>query len=107
MWTPYNITSDIPTPSAENTRSRSAIYLEDGTFLRLRNITLGYSLPRKWFKGILDYARIYVTAQNPFTFTKYEGYDPEVGGDGVASRGVDKANYPITRKFLFGVQLDF
>jgi hypothetical protein len=55
----------------------------------------------------LDYARIYVTAQNPFTFTKYEGYDPEVGGDGVASRGVDKANYPITRKFLFGVQLDF
>lgn len=107
MWTPNNINSDIPVPEPYNCNPRLDYFLEDGTFLRLRNITLGYSLPRKWFKGILDYARIYVTAQNPFTFTKYEGYDPEVGGDGVASRGVDKANYPITRKFLFGVQLDF
>lgn len=107
MWTPYNITSDIPTPSAENTRSRSAIYLEDGTFLRIRNLSLGYTLPKTLIKGIMDNARIYVTAQNPFTFTKYTGYDPEVGGNGVSTRGVDKGNYPITRKFLMGMQIDF
>lgn len=63
MWTPNNINSDIPVPEPYNCNPRLDYFLEDGTFLRLRNITLGYSLPRKWFKGILDYARIYVTAQ--------------------------------------------
>lgn len=107
MWTPFNPTSDIPTPSHENTRSRSSLFLEDGTFLRVRNLSLGYSLPKHLIKGIFDNARVYCTAQNPFTFTRYQGFDPEVGGNGVSNRGVDAGNYPITRKFMTGIQIDF
>ena len=107
MWTPYNSTSDIPTPSHENMRSRSSMFLEDGSFLRVRNLSLGYTFPKSLTKGIFDSARIYFTAQNPFTFTHYEGFDPEIGGNGVSTRGIDAGNYPITRKFMTGIQLDF
>ncbi len=107
MWTPANPNSDIPTASRANSRTRLDMFLFNGSYLRFRNMTLGYTLPRSFIKGVFQNARVSVSAQNPFTITKYEGYDPEIGGDGVASRGVDKGNYPITRKFLFNLQLDF
>lgn len=111
MWTPQNNTSDIPSARAnsehDNFRSRTDYFLEDGTFLRVRNLTLGYTLPKSLFDGKIQKVRFYASAQNPFTFTKYEGYDPEIGGNGVSNRGVDKGNYPVTRKFLFGVNVDF
>ncbi|MGQ1784753.1 SusC/RagA family TonB-linked outer membrane protein [Saccharicrinis sp. GN24d3] len=110
-WTPQNNTSDIPAARAssehENFRSRTDYFLEDGSFLRVRTLTLGYTVPKKVFNGKIDRLRVYVTGQNPFTFTNYEGYDPEIGGNGVSNRGVDKGNYPVTRKFLFGVNVDF
>ncbi|WP_075602391.1 SusC/RagA family TonB-linked outer membrane protein [Saccharicrinis aurantiacus] len=111
MWTPANPTSDIPTArpdaKADNFRSRNDYFLEDGSFLRVRNISLGYTIPKRVFNNNIDRLRCYITAQNPLTFTKYEGYDPEVGGNGVSTRGIDKGNYPVTRKFLIGVQIDF
>ncbi|WP_075589937.1 SusC/RagA family TonB-linked outer membrane protein [Labilibacter marinus] len=111
MWTPANPGSNIPTSrpdsKAESFRSRTDYFLEDGSFLRIRNISLGYTIPKKVFNGGIDKIRCYVTAQNPLTFTNYEGYDPEVGGNGVSTRGIDKGNYPVTRKFLIGVQVDF
>ena len=55
----------------------------------------------------VEKARVYVSATNPFTFTNYSGYDPEVGGDGIFTRGVDRGNYPVTRQFLLGIQLSF
>ncbi len=108
MWTPANPTSNIPIPNTVNTSQRLDYFLSDATYLRVRNLTLGYTLPKRLIAGVLDNARIYFNAQNPFTITGYEGYDPEVGGDGTAAtRGIDKGNYPITRKFMMGVQIDF
>lgn len=111
MWTPQNADSDIPTARGnqehENTRARSDYFLEDGSYLRVRNITLGYTIPKSVFKNKINSLRFYMTAQNPFTFTNYKGYDPEVGGDGLYMRGVDAGNYPVTRKFLAGMKLNF
>lgn len=110
MWTPQNLNSDIPTGRTnsehDNWRGRTDYFLEDGTYLRIRNLSLGYTIPKNFIKGI-DNMRWYVTAQNPFTFTKYDGYDPEIGGNGVSTRGIDKGVYPVTRKFIVGVQIDF
>ena len=107
FWSPSTFDSDIPAPRSQNLRTRNDYFLSDGSFLRIRNLTLGYTLPERCIDFGLSNARIYLTAQNLFTFTKYEGFDPEVGGNNVATRGVDKGNYPITRKFLFGLQINF
>ena len=111
MWTPQNSNSDIMSyrSSSEhsNFRTRSDYFLEDADFLRVRNITLGYTIPKKIVGQYFDKLRVYCTAQNVFTFTDYEGYDPEIGGNGVSTRGIDKGSYPVTRKFLMGVQVDF
>ncbi|MCL5246289.1 TonB-dependent receptor [Cellulophaga sp. 20_2_10] len=110
MWSPQNPTSDVPTfrRSAfhNNVRAASNYFLEDGTYLRIRTLTLGYTIPGIEDTGI-DKARVYLTSTNPFTFTNYSGYDPEVGGDGIFTRGVDRGNYPVTRQFMLGVQLSF
>jgi len=110
MWSPQNPTSDIPTfrqnAYHSNVRAGSDYFLEDGTYLRIRAMTLGYTIPGLEDTGI-EKARIYVTSTNPLTFTNYDGYDPEVGGDGIFTRGVDRGNYPVSRQFLLGVQLSF
>lgn len=111
MWSPQNPTSDIPTDRQNayhnNVRARSDYFLEDGTYLRIRNLSLGYTLPESLIGVGVEKARVYVSATNPFTFTNYSGYDPEVGGDGIFTRGVDRGNYPVTRQFLLGIQLSF
>lgn len=109
MWSPQNPTSDIPTErgvNSENVRARSDYFLEDGTYLRIRALTFGYTIPKTRKLGI-NKARVYFTSVNPFTFTKYRGYDPEVGGNGLLTRGVDVSNYPVSRQFSVGVQLVF
>ncbi|MBB3696955.1 SusC/RagA family TonB-linked outer membrane protein [Flammeovirga yaeyamensis] len=110
-WSPANPDSNIAAVRSNsehpNTRSSSDFFLEDGTYLRFRNITLGYTLPKKLFNNKVNQLRFYVTAQNPFTITGYKGYDPEVGGDGLYMRGVDTGSYPITRRFLGGVKFNF
>ncbi|UZO82598.1 TonB-dependent receptor [Aquimarina sp. ERC-38] len=110
QWTPQNPNSDIPARRAganENTRARSDYFLEDGTYLRIRNITLGYTIPNKSLPDFFTKARVYAAAQNPFTFTEYTGFDPEIGGDGIFTRGVDRITYPVSRRILLGVQLSF
>jgi len=110
QWSPQNAESDIPADRQNafhnNVRARSDLFLEDGTYLRIRNINLGYSIPGLDRIG-MDNLRIYVSAMNPFTFTNYEGYDPEVGGDGLFLRGVDRGNYPVSRRFIGGIQASF
>jgi hypothetical protein len=82
----------------------SDFYLQKGDFLRFRIIQFGYTMPQNDFFGKLGISkfRVYVTGENLFTFTKYTGYDPEIGG-GVF--GVDKGQYPQARSFLFGAQI--
>lgn len=86
-------------------------WLEDGSYLRLRNITIGYSIPSQTLsnitKGTLRSLRIYAAAQNLITLTNYTGYDPEVAGDYMFARGIDQGQVPQPRTFLAGIQLGF
>lgn len=87
----------------------SSYYIEDGSFLRISNITLGYSFPKKWLQKIfLQKARIYVTANNICTITGYSGYDPEVSASSSAlTPGVDNSAYPRSKSWVIGVNLTF
>ena len=111
QWSTVNPDSNIPsarTLTHDNNRAYSDYWIEDGSYVRLRQITLGYSIPDKLLKSIkIDKLRVYLTSQNPLTFTKYTGFDPEVGNDGVGARGVDKGNYPVSSQYKVGLQLNF
>ena len=86
----------------KNTRP-SDRYIEDGSYLRIKNVTLGYTLPKTLLKkAFISSARLYFTAQNLLTFTKYKGFDPEVG-----TNGIDNNVYPVTRTMNIGVNLGF
>ncbi|HEV2833580.1 MAG TPA: SusC/RagA family TonB-linked outer membrane protein, partial [Hanamia sp.] len=88
-----------------NFSQMSDFYLENGDYARLKVVQLGYSLPSSLFSEIgVSRLRVYVTAENLVTLTKYTGYDPEIGG-GVF--GIDKGQYPQARSFIAGVQLQF
>lgn len=93
----------------DNTRMSNR-FVEDGSYLRIKNISLGYTFPQKWIhKWKIENLRIYMNVQNAFTFTKYKGYDPEVGSYNynVLLRGVDYARYPSQRIYTFGLNLSF
>ncbi len=88
----------------------STWHIEDGSFVRVRTITLGYTLPTALLQRLhLNRARLYVTTQNPFTFTKYIGYNPEVSArpDNALSAGEDYGTYPLARTTSVGLNLSF
>ncbi len=86
-------------------------YVEDGSYLRIQNISLGYTLPRKWVnKAGIQNLKIYANLQNIYTFTKYDGYDPEVGSsysNGNWLSGIDNGRYPSPRIYTFGINFTF
>ncbi len=84
-------------------------YVEDGSFLRINNITLGYTFPKKWLqRACIANARIYCTLNNIHTFTKYSGYDPEVASSSSAlNPGIDDSSYPRAKSYVVGVNLTF
>jgi len=84
----------------KNTR-QSDRYIEDGSYLRIKNVTLGYSLPLPMIKKAqLSTARFFISAQNLLTITKYKGFDPEIG-----TSGIDNNVYPVTRTISIGFNL--
>jgi len=87
----------------------STYHLSSGSYLRIREITLGLTLPDKMIKKAgLGSLRVYATAQNPFTFTKYNGYNPEVSVDtNPLTPGIDYGSYPLAKMFLLGLNLKF
>ena len=94
--------------SNENSRM-SNIFIEDGSYLRFKNLAIGYTVPKKWLKKIhIENLRVYFNVQNLWTITKYKGYDPEVGSynQNVLLRGVDYARYPSQRIYTFGLNLN-
>ncbi len=111
-WSESNPVTSIPAyrgdlKDHDNYAGDTDLWLEDGTYLRLKNITLGYTLPKKFTqKASISSLRFYVTAQNPLTFTNYSGYDPEVGGS-ITSRGLDRGNYPVSSLYMAGVNINF
>ena len=110
-WTPENQNASHPrliwTDPNRNTRAESDRYLEDGSYFRLRNFQIGYTLPQNWFKGAIQKARIYFNAENLFTITSYTGYTPDVNSSNVYSRGFDEFIYPSTRTFMLGFNVTF
>ena len=109
-WTPDNPDSDIPaaTTSASNKLFSSRV-IEDGSFLRLKTVTLGYTFPTKLIaKAKLSSARVYLAAQNLWTWTSYSGYDPEVSiRNSALTPGLDFSSYPRAYSVSFGVSLGF
>ena len=109
-WTPQNTGSDIPRAVLgdpnQNTRE-SDRFLENGNFVRLRQLQLGYSLPKTLAKKLfLEKCRLYVSGENLFTITKYSGIDPEFSSS-ILDTGVDSFVYPFTRSYVVGLQVTF
>ncbi|MFK8057899.1 MAG: SusC/RagA family TonB-linked outer membrane protein [Saprospiraceae bacterium] len=110
-WTPTNTGTDIPIAESVSNFSTNAeinsYYVESGDYLRMRVLSLGYSLPDSALKGVFSKARFSVTATNLFTISGYTGLDPAVGGAADTNFGIDVGNYPVTRSLNFGVSLGF
>jgi TonB-linked SusC/RagA family outer membrane protein len=116
-WTPTNTNTNIPraiTSDPNQNARTSTRFLEDGSYLRLKNIMIGYNIPlaslQSMTKGIVSNFRIYVAAQNLLTFTDYSGYDPEVGNrtpNSSLTNGIDFAVYPQPKAYQVGIQVNF
>ncbi|MBN9386197.1 MAG: TonB-dependent receptor [Chitinophagaceae bacterium] len=123
-WRSPSDPGDGMTPRANavptgNNSALSSRFIENGSYLRCQNITLGYTLPREWLnRAKLKQVRIYLSGQNLFTITKYSGYNPEVSGyeqstsngiptGGALTGGVDYGVYPLARSYTVGINLGF
>ncbi|MFQ3305616.1 MAG: TonB-linked SusC/RagA family outer membrane protein [Polaribacter sp.] len=110
-WTPTNTNTTVPALSqsiVNSETSPNSYFVEDGSFLRLKNIQLGYSLPETVLEKIkMSSLRLYVQATNLFTITGYDGIDPEVIQGSNLTLGVDNQTYPFSQLFTFGVNLKF
>ncbi|GAA4439636.1 TonB-dependent receptor [Ravibacter arvi] len=126
-WTPANQNTDVPVFMSSRERNllelgsnrtsgigvdqRSSRWVEDGSYLRMKNVTLTYTIPSEIIgKAGASRLSAYVTAINLFTVTKYSGYDPEVSSfnaGGAGGMGIDLSNYPTAKVFMFGINLTF
>jgi TonB-linked SusC/RagA family outer membrane protein len=108
-WTPAHTNTDIPRAATTRPANRiSTRQIEDGSYLRVKNIQLAYNLPDAWLKAAkIQAARFYITAQNFITWTNYSGYDPEVNrfGQDSRSQGFDYGSYPTAKTILFGLNI--
>lgn len=108
-WTPGSGRNDVPglkyTDSNGNYSTVSTFFVEDGDYMRIRNVVLGYKILSN--KKFIQKVRVYVSAQNLFTFTDYSGFDPEVGSTNPLMAGIDDGVYPLPRTFLAGVNVTF
>ena len=108
-WTGPGTTNDAKTPRYSFTDGNSNIrvsdrYVEDGSFIKIKNLQLGYTFPASATKKILSRLRIYAQVKNAFVFTKYTGFDPEISG-GILDSGIDRGAYPQARTFAFGIDI--
>lgn len=112
-WSAENPNSDIPGVEAgrgSSLKSYSTRIIEDGSFLRLKTVSLGYTLPSTWLKKskVFKTGRIYMAAQNLYTWTSYSGYDPEVSvRNSALTPGFDYSAYPRARTITFGINTTF
>ena len=116
QWTKPGDITNIPKQSLNNQSYQSTRYLEDASYLRLRNITLAYTLPKRWLKPLrMENLRIYAQGLNLFTITNFSGLDPEVGDSpttGLAATAGPAASvldfsFPAARTIMFGIEIGF
>jgi TonB-linked SusC/RagA family outer membrane protein len=111
-WTGAGTTNDASSPRYSFTDANSNIrvsdrYVEDGSFVKIKNLVLGYTVPTSLYNNkVFSKIRLYAQVKNLYTFTKYTGYDPEIPG-GILDTGVDRGNYPQARTISFGLDLKF
>ena len=111
-WTSTNKNTVFARPQtrSENVQRYmlSDVFSFDGSYFRIRQVQLGYTLPQNWTRSIfIDRLRIYASLDNFFLFTKYPGLDPEISTDAITGIGLDFGAYPTTKKMLFGVTVTF
>ena len=107
-WSPANTSTDMKAAFQDPAITISDRFIEDATYYRLKNLSLGYNLPKTLLaKANLKALRVYVSAQNPITWTNYTGYDPEVSLNGqlLINKGVDSGVYPNNKSYQVGLSL--
>jgi TonB-linked SusC/RagA family outer membrane protein len=104
FWLPSNPNAANPKPSNDVPRP-STYFIEDGSFIRINNITVGYTF-KKFYEKI-DNIRLFATALNPLIFTKYSGFSPEITGNALGGAGIELDAYPTNRTFLIGLNASF
>jgi TonB-linked SusC/RagA family outer membrane protein len=110
-WTGENSTNDARFPrysfvDNNNNARVSDRYVEDGSFIKIKNLQLGYSLPASMTRKGINKMRLYVQVKNAYTLTKYTGFDPEIPG-GILETGVDRGAYPQPRTYAVGLDIKF
>jgi hypothetical protein len=108
-WTGPGTTNDARNPRYSFTDANSNIrvsdrYVEDGSFIKIKNLQLGYTFPPSTTKKLLSRLRVYAQIRNALTLTKYSGYDPEIAG-GILDTGIDRGAYPQARTYSFGIDI--
>jgi TonB-linked SusC/RagA family outer membrane protein len=111
-WTPTHTNTNVPKAQPASFINLDSRYIEDASYLRLKDITLGYTLPERYTKFARAQVRLFVSGQNLLTFTKYQGYDPEASRNGddetnELELGVDLGAYPTAKSFLAGISITF
>ncbi len=108
-WTSDNPSTSVPRAKLDPAPVFSDQYVEDGSFVRLKNLTLGYNVPDAFVKRLgLSALRLYTSATNLLTFTSYSGYDPEVTStENTINQGTDSGVYPVARTYNFGITIKF
>lgn len=110
-WHGADTSNRVPRMTAENPNANwrsSDLYVKDGSYMRIKSLQLGYSLPEFWLSPLsITSFRIFVSADNLLTLTKYDGFDPEIAAGGYTTIGVDKGNYPQARTISIGANITF
>jgi TonB-linked SusC/RagA family outer membrane protein len=111
-WTPTHTNTNVPKAQAASFINLDSRYIEDASYLRLKDITLGYNLPKKYTAFAHAQVRFFLSGQNLLTLTKYKGYDPEASRNGddetdELQLGVDLGAYPTAKSFLAGISITF
>ena len=108
----FNSSSDIPRLDLDdpngNGVDNSDRFLEDGSYLRLKNVQLGFTIPQRWADRLsIQSCRFYIGANNLVTWTDYKGYNPDIGNSSISARGIDFRQYPLNRSYHIGFQMNF
>lgn len=108
----FNKDSDIPRLDLNdpngNGNDNTDRFLENGSYLRLKSVQIGLTFPKKWINRLtIQKCRLYIGANNLVTWTKYKGYNPDIGNSSISSRGIDYVQYPLNRSYHIGFQMNF